>query len=135
MEDAWPSPGARLHHSFGVWPMLINDKTTMIEWEPDRRAVLEAEGWPLGTARVVLTVEPDGPAALPRDAGGGRPSRTGCLMPKPLGQAMIVSGTPRRYVGWRTWPRAARDGEPERRGPRATQDKARCAVPMRGRCW
>src|SRR4051812_45357894 len=83
VDASWPSPGARLHHSFGVWPMLIDDETTMLEWQPDQRVVMEAKGWPLGTARVVLTVEEDGPAGsivtLVEDASRG----PAALMPKP----------------------------------------------------
>ncbi|HYI53169.1 MAG TPA: SRPBCC family protein [Microlunatus sp.] len=90
VEEAWPATDSRLHHSFGVWPLLINDKTTVIEWEPERRAVFEAEGWPLGSARVVLTAEPDGPTGclltLVEDAHRG----PGLLMPKPLRQGMIL---------------------------------------------
>ena len=90
VDDAWPAEGARLHHSFGVWPMVIDDETRLLEWQPSTRAVLEAEGWPLGTARVVLTVEPDGPTGcqvrLAEDASRG----PGKLMPKPVRQALIL---------------------------------------------
>lgn len=62
VDRTWPSPQARLHHSFGIWPALIDDQTVLLEWDPPRRAVLEARGWPLGTARVEITVtaQPDG---------------------------------------------------------------------------
>ena len=90
VDDAWPAEQARLHHSFGVWPFLINDNTTVLEWEPDERAVLEAKGWPLGTARVELSVEPDGAAGcrvrIEEDASRG-PAR---LLPKPLRQALML---------------------------------------------
>jgi hypothetical protein len=56
VDDSWPSPQARLHHSFGIWPALIDDQTVLLEWDPPRRAVLEARGWPLGTARVEITL-------------------------------------------------------------------------------
>jgi len=57
-EDAgWPAVGTRLHHSFGVWPLVIDDVTTMLEWEPPHRMVIQPKGWPLGEARVELTVE------------------------------------------------------------------------------
>lgn len=58
VDDHWPNQGAELHHSFGVWPLLINDTTTVKEWQPDRRMVLVARGWPTGEATVVITVEP-----------------------------------------------------------------------------
>lgn len=60
VDASWPAAGAQLHHSVGNWPMLINDDTTLLEWEPDHRAVLEAKGWPMGQARVILTADADG---------------------------------------------------------------------------
>ena len=51
-------PDARLHHSFGIWPAVLNDTTTMIHWDPPHQAVLQPRGWPLGEARVTITVEP-----------------------------------------------------------------------------
>lgn len=52
----WPTPGASIHHSIGVWPLLINDKTVCTELVPDRLMVLRGRGWPLGevTVRVEL---------------------------------------------------------------------------------
>ena len=58
VEPAWPAEGSRIHHSFGVWPALIDDSTSVLEYDPPRRMVLKARGWPLGSARVVLEVEP-----------------------------------------------------------------------------
>jgi hypothetical protein len=58
VDDEWPLVGSRLYHSFGVWPTLINDETTMLEWDPPRHAVMRAEGWPLGEARVTIDVKP-----------------------------------------------------------------------------
>lgn len=57
-EADWPAVGTRLHHSFGVWPLVVDDVTTSMEWDPPRSLVIQPEGWPLGAARVALTVEP-----------------------------------------------------------------------------
>lgn len=54
----WPAVGSQLQHSFGVWPALIDDETTMLEWDPPRRAVMQPKGWPLGEARVEVDVKP-----------------------------------------------------------------------------
>jgi hypothetical protein len=56
VDEAWPSPGAELHHSFGVWPALLDDTTQMKEWDPPHRAVLRARGWPVGEAKVTIRV-------------------------------------------------------------------------------
>lgn len=66
VEAAWPAAGAKLHHSFGAWPLLIDDSTSVEEWDPPRRMVLLARGWPMGEARVRLEVQRDGDGALVR---------------------------------------------------------------------
>lgn len=58
VDNAWPEPGSRLFHSFGVWPGLINDTTSMLEWDPPRHATLRARGWPIGEAQVHIDVKP-----------------------------------------------------------------------------
>jgi len=83
VEDGWPSPGTKLHHSFGVWPLVIDDTTEVLELEPNRRLVLEARGWPVGKARVDITVQPHGDGSLvsiEEDVTDG-PAR---LIPQPM---------------------------------------------------
>lgn len=58
VDDHWPAVGAKIHHSVGVWPALINDSTSLLEWDPPRRAVMQARLWPIGEATVALDVEP-----------------------------------------------------------------------------
>ena len=53
----WPVVGSHLQHSFGVWPAVINDKTTVLEYDPPRRFVIQPSGWPIGEARVTLEVK------------------------------------------------------------------------------
>ena len=60
VDATWPAPGARLHHSAGVWPVVINDETRIEAVEPLRRMALRAKGWPLGEADVVIELEPAG---------------------------------------------------------------------------
>jgi hypothetical protein len=64
VDDGWPAEGSKLHHSFGVWPLVIDDTSEVLEIQPDQRIVLEARGWPVGTARVEITVQPDGNGSL-----------------------------------------------------------------------
>ena len=54
VDDAWPAPGTCLHHSAGVWPLVIDDTTEALTAEPGRRLELRARGWPLGEAQVVI---------------------------------------------------------------------------------
>src|SRR4051812_25217744 len=88
VEPDWPAEGSKIHHSFGVWPALIDDTTSVLEWDPPRRAVLKARGWPVGSAKVVLDVEPSGGGCEVRifeDAVEG-PAQ---LIPRPLRDVLI----------------------------------------------
>lgn len=58
VDQRWPAVGARLHHSVGAWPVVINDQTKMLRWEPNSRLTLEARFGLLGTALVDLQVTP-----------------------------------------------------------------------------
>ena len=66
VDDAWPHEGSHLQHSFGVWPLLINDKTTVLEYDAPRRLVIQPSGWPIGEARVTLEVKPRGRGCVVR---------------------------------------------------------------------
>jgi len=81
--EEWPAPGSRLHHSFGVWPALIDDATEVVVYDPPRRLVLMAKGWPLGEARVDIQVKPHPEGCLVRiqeEAVAG----PGSLVPRPV---------------------------------------------------
>ncbi|WP_404443287.1 SRPBCC family protein [Microbacterium marinum] len=81
--EEWPAPGSRLHHSFGVWPALIDDATEVVVYDPPRRLVLTAKGWPLGEARVDIQVKPHPEGCLVRiqeEAVAG----PGSLVPRPV---------------------------------------------------
>jgi len=78
VEDDWPAAGAKIHHSAGVWPLVIDDNTEVVESDPPSLLRLKARGWPLGEARVTIRLAPadggthvdidedatDGPGAL-----------------------------------------------------------------------
>jgi hypothetical protein len=66
VDEAWPREGSKLHHSFGVWPMLIDDKTTVLEWDPPRLMVMQPSGWPFGEARVTIEAKPRGAGCVVR---------------------------------------------------------------------
>ncbi|MFJ4046346.1 SRPBCC family protein [Microbacterium sp. NPDC089987] len=86
--STWPEQGSELHHSFGVWPLLINDKTIVEQYDPPRRMVLRARGWPIGEARVTLEVRSKGDESLVRIqevpvAGPGR------FVPRPIMDVLV----------------------------------------------
>jgi carbon monoxide dehydrogenase subunit G len=83
VDESWPAVGAKLHHSVGTWPLLIDDTTEVVEVEEGRRVLLLARGWPAGQAHVDISLQPDGDTTvvtIVEDATAG----PGLLMPKPL---------------------------------------------------
>lgn len=57
VEDDWPAKGAKLHHSVGVWPLVINDDTEVVEVDEGRLLRLRARAWPSGEAEVIIQLE------------------------------------------------------------------------------
>ena len=89
VEDAFPAPGSRLHHSVGIWPLMIQDHTEVTRCEPGKRLVLLARAWPAGEAIVDIELEPDGDGTLVtmrEDAVAG----PGRLVPKPVRAVGLV---------------------------------------------
>jgi uncharacterized protein YndB with AHSA1/START domain len=59
VDDSWPGHGARLHHSVGTWPALVDDTTSVEVCEQGRRLVLRARAWPGGEAQVDIALSPE----------------------------------------------------------------------------
>ncbi len=64
VDDSWPAPGSRLHHSVGSWPVLINDDTSVLAAEPPTRLQLRARAWPSGEAEVEFILRAEGDKTL-----------------------------------------------------------------------
>ncbi|MDQ3403792.1 MAG: SRPBCC family protein [Actinomycetota bacterium] len=60
VDAGWPGIGARIHHSVGTWPAVIEDTTEVTAVEPNRMIELHARLWPAGTATVRLELDPLG---------------------------------------------------------------------------
>ena len=58
VDENWPAVGSRLHHSVGLWPLLVNDFTEVVDVVQDRRIELRARALPTGTARIIVELEP-----------------------------------------------------------------------------
>lgn len=83
VDDSWPAVGARLHHSVGVWPALIDDSTSVLEVDPHRMVRLRARGWPIGEAEVLIEIAADGAhtrVSISEQAVAG----PGVLVPEPF---------------------------------------------------
>ena len=87
----WPQVGSRIHHSVGVWPAVIDDESVVLESDPGRLLVIQAKGWPMGEARVEITLaEAIGGGCLitiMEDATKG----PGVLVPRALRQQVIAA--------------------------------------------
>lgn len=64
VEGQWPAVDAKIHHSVGAWPMLLNDVTSVAASEPGRRILLRAAARPLGVAEVELVLQEDSGGCL-----------------------------------------------------------------------
>jgi uncharacterized protein YndB with AHSA1/START domain len=91
VDDRWPATGAKLHHSVGAWPLLIDDNTEVVDSNPSHLLALRGRGWPLGEVDVVIrlrAVGSDTEVVIEEDAAAG----PGLLLPKPLRGL---------FLGWR----------------------------------
>lgn len=90
VDQTWPSVSATLHHSVGVWPLLLDDTTSILEWDPPTHALLKARGWPAGAAHVALDVVPAKggcTVTITEDAVEGPLRR---LLPEPVRAAALL---------------------------------------------
>jgi uncharacterized protein YndB with AHSA1/START domain len=58
VDPDWPAVGSRFHHTVGVGPLMTRDETRIVTLRPQEHLELDAHAWPVGTAKVSLTLEP-----------------------------------------------------------------------------
>ena len=61
VDAGWPEPGTEIHHKVGPWPLSARDRTTSLEWLPDRMLLLKVRVWPLGGGIARFVLDPVGP--------------------------------------------------------------------------
>lgn len=64
VEPGWPAPGSALHWTAGYGPLRKDDETRSLSCLPDSELVMEARAWPMGTARIALTVREEAGSAV-----------------------------------------------------------------------
>lgn len=90
VDTSWPQPGSRIRHSFGIWPLVLDDVSQVQASESPRHLVITAQGWPVGAARVELRIDAwdrGSIITMSEDAVAG----PGRLIPKPLRQLVIAA--------------------------------------------
>ncbi|MBY6414166.1 SRPBCC family protein [Rhodococcus sp. BP-252] len=58
VDEAWPAKGSCIHHSVGVWPLVLSDRTRSIGVHEGRELRLEARALPFGSASITLRLHP-----------------------------------------------------------------------------
>ena len=57
VDSTWPAEGSKIHHSVGIWPVVLQDETESMHCEQPHRLTLQARGWPAGQAVVDFALE------------------------------------------------------------------------------
>ena len=89
VDDEWPAPGSRLHHSVGTWPLTLDDRTEVEDSVPGVRLKLNAHAWPAGRADVTMTLRANGAdteVVMEEQAVSG----PGSLMPKVIQDPLLT---------------------------------------------
>ena len=60
VDEGWPKPGSRIHHSVGMWPLLLSDNTEVEHVDSPRELRLKVRAWPTGAGVVTMTCIPRG---------------------------------------------------------------------------
>jgi hypothetical protein len=58
VDEGWPARGTRIHHSVGIWPVVLSDHTRSIGVHEGRELRLEARALPFGTASITVRLHP-----------------------------------------------------------------------------
>jgi len=84
----WPAREALIHHSVGLWPLLLDDNTSVTESDPGHELHLRARGRPLGEAEVQLSLEGEGPECTVTMSEWAV-SGPGSKLPRPVFDAVV----------------------------------------------
>lgn len=88
VEPAWPAVGSRIHHSVGLWPLLISDNTEVEHLDAPHQLRLKVRVWPTGSGVVTLTCtsRDDGTEVIMEEQLVSGPV---ALLPKPVQDALL----------------------------------------------
>jgi hypothetical protein len=58
VEEPWPEPGSKFHHTLGMGPFTLEDSTKSLAVDEGHYLTIEARARPLGKARVEFLLTP-----------------------------------------------------------------------------
>ena len=90
VDEGWPAADSRIHHSFGPWPLTIEDYTRAERSTPMSDLVLTARAWPLGEARVHLHLDSRGDTACDVSIREDAVRGPGTAIPGPLRHLILI---------------------------------------------
>lgn len=88
VEPDWPAAGSKIHHSVGLWPLLISDNTEVDHVDPPYQLRLKVRLWPTGSGVVTMTCEAKegGTEVTMEEQVVSGPA---ALLPRPVKDAML----------------------------------------------
>jgi hypothetical protein len=88
VDDTWPQPGSRIHHSVGLWPVLVDDTTSVLHIDRPHAIELKVRAWPTGegTVRLECTVEEGGTRVVMTEDATNGPAK---LIPRLVRDPML----------------------------------------------
>ena len=88
VDPDWPAVGSRIHHSVGLWPLLISDDTEVDHVDAPHRLRLKVRLWPTGSGVVTMTcTAKDGGTEVTMEEQ--LVSGPAALLPRPVKDAML----------------------------------------------
>lgn len=90
VDEGWPAKGTRIHHSVGMWPLVLNDVSTVTDVEPGRMLEMEAKAWPFGTAKVRLELTETEPGRTTVRMSEQAHRGPGTVLPKAVQRVLLV---------------------------------------------
>ncbi|MGA9869601.1 MAG: SRPBCC family protein [Rhodococcus sp. (in: high G+C Gram-positive bacteria)] len=54
----WPAVGSKIHHSVGLWPVVLSDHTECKQMHEGRELRLSARALPFGSAEIIMRLHP-----------------------------------------------------------------------------
>lgn len=58
VDTTWPAAGSRIHHSVGVWPIVLSDHTVSRGVHEGRELRMSARALPFGAASITMRLHP-----------------------------------------------------------------------------